>query len=627
MSQKSENCSRESAAAVLVTFVAIAVFIIVIALSPYFLGPLNLPFFVENVETFGSADTRPQRIAYLSTMGLLAVVALFDLTSAIACRLPEWIAFRPYNFRQGAALKRYSWFFRGVSIATFSVCLFFSFQFVFEALKENCIPTIVQSSADPHIYAVFAAKGEGLLRGAGDAIAGAYGMFLPSVYSIGARNGVHWNYLNVFRLIFCINVFFVLLWMLSTRLILKQSSAFFFMGLLLLGPLTKIIIFFGSDVLHPNLSAYRYMPFAFLFLFSAIAGRLRLPLKIIGAAVLAALGIFISQDSGLIAVFGFLAFILLHDILDRRAFFRAAAFVFAISIALVALQLILITGEIDLLGSLRLSFSTASSGYAGIAVQWFDPIWIVAIINIYFFTLCATRARRSVLPPELATAAVLSSVTLLWFLYYIYRPSDTYWIYAAMFFPVAGSLWLDVERRDDVMLSSVLLAAVAIFSYSSIGVTRREIQFTRAFAAFSATEGASAVFGGICTSKNRAQALEARKEALEKLAVNMTEVQPITALPFASLQNTPQTRLPIDAIFEFSSPQLVETWRGQLCKDMPQFLVFDGPGLSTYAKSVADKTKSYASNFVSDLYERVETTDFIEIWHKKAGPMICGKKP
>jgi hypothetical protein len=625
MSPQTEDYNRESSAALIVTFGTMTVFIIIIALSPYFLHPLNLSFFAENIETFGSADTRPQRLAYLGAMAFLGGVALFDITSVIARHLPKWIA-RGSNFSGNRARpNHYSWIFSGISIATLLVCLLFTFKFVFSALKVNCIPSVIQSSADPHIYAVLAEKGEGLLRRGEDAIASAYGMFLPSLYSIGARNRIRWDYLNIFRLIFSLNVAFVSVWLFSAYQLLKHRYTLFFLGFLLLGPLARIIIFSGSDVLHPNLSAYRYIPFALLFLCCAVAGRQPLPLKITGAAILAALGVFISQDSGLVAIFGFLAFILLHDILDLRAFSRAAAFVFAASAALVVLQLILKTVGIDLLGSLILSFSAAASGYAGKALDWLDPTWIVAIINVYFFALCATRARRGVLPPETATAAVLSSVTLLWFLYYIYRPSESYWIYAATFFPVAGSLWLETTRRDDFILSGALLVAVAIFSYSSIGVTRREVEFTRGFAAFSAAEDATAVFGGICTSKNRATALESRKVALEKLAVNMIEIQPITALPFASLQNTPQTRLPIDAIFDFSSPQLVEAWRWRLCRDMPQFLVFDGPGLSTYAKSVADKTKSYTSNSVSDLYERVEATDFIEIWQKRASPTICDK--
>lgn len=623
MSGQNSQHLRCCGASLLTTLAACFVFLSVFFLVGAFGEKQDAPFYKERLVAFGATDTRAQVYAYFAAILFIALVTLFDITGLIARRIrTEFPVGLVSLIRIKTLTENYTIVFQLLVFAVSALCVVKAVYDITPSILDTPILAEMLNASDPHIFAVFAEAGENISRAPVHRITSGYGFLLPTIYAGTKIAGLSQNYLTAYALIYIVNICFALTWLTCTFFVgatmqKKDWLSIVLISLLISGPISQLMLYGGPNVLFPNLSAYRFLPFGLVFTYCLVGARHSLLKKICYCSILSTISLFISQDSGIVSIVGFLGIVLLHDIVDWSAVKRAAAFVAATALTVASLHLLLrATLNIDILASILASFISGTSGYGGAIIQWRDANWIVAAVCVFTFVYFATRARNEALAGAAQGAAVISGMILLWYVYYVYRPSAQYWIYSASIYPLAAVIWNEARRLNSFALKAAIAVAVAIVSFASVALTffdAKAAALVRAIGDIRATE----VFGGVHTDAAWVRMMRARQKELEQASLDDPSVLPITALPFASLQIAPHTRTPSETLFSFNSPARLAEWRKNLCADLPAALLFDGERLGSYDKVVSDATKARVMENISDVYAVAERTDFVEVWRIK----------
>lgn len=582
---------------------------------------------------FGSADTRAQVYAYFVTVLFIAIVTLFDITGLIARRIMVDFSIGLFSLTRIKALNQnYIKVFQVLAVTVFALCVTKAAFLVTASILDARIPAVMLNASDPHIFVVFVEAGENILRASTHRITSGYGFLLPTIYAAIKTSGFTPNYFTAYALIYIVNVCFASIWLICTLFTINNMPkkgwfCIILLSLLSYGPMTQLMLFGDLNVLFPNLSAYRFVPFGLVFIYCFIGERHSLIKKILYCSFLSAFSLYISQDSGIVSICGFLGIVLLHDVVDWSALKRGAAFVTATTLTVVLLHVLLIaTLQVDILASIFTSFTSGTSGYGGKIIQWRDPNWIVAGVCIFTFVYFATRARNEVLPGAAQGAAVVSGMVLLWYVYYVYRPAVEYWIYSATIYPLAVVIWNEARRLNSISLRAAIVFALAIVSYASVSLTFFEAEVA-ALVKAGGDKRATDVFGGVRTDSAWVEMMRARERELKQASLDNPSVLPITALPFASLQIVPHTRVPNETLFSFNSPARLAEWRKDLCGDLPAAILFDGERLSSYDRVVSNGTKARVTENIADVYDATEKTGFVEVWRiKRDWPDVASRR-
>ncbi len=588
----------------------------------FFLSHLSwkqqLPFFKEYL-SYGTVESLPQIRAFQILLVTLAALLLTNVCGALTRRmtgLPE------LSGQISEIWSRHVLRFDRPVLVPIGVALSIGIliTYSFWTLTNQYISAISLNGADPHYYLVFI-QAEQMLKAGQSDVRSVYGLLLPAIYFLATSSGLEANYKSAFLLIYSINILFVVCWTFYVFKICKITaipSALLLILIILfaIGAPFQLLSFAGTTNLFPNLSAYRFFPLVIVLVCSLLCSDWSLFAKIAICSVLTPVMIAIAPDMGVIAFLGFSGFILMHDVISFGAIKRVVAFlVTSISVFLAISFLLLHVYKTDLMGSVLAAFASGTGGYAGLAITLRDSNWIVAAVAITTLFYFGARARTRTLNAPEQSCFLLAGMLVVLFAYYFYRPTSLYWIYRAAFVPLTMMLLSEAGRLRMPALQMALVVACLPIAKTSWAVSSADISRMRSVVPLSD----QARFGGILTDASWVAVWRQRESELHSNNINGSGVLPITALPFASIQVSPEFAPPKETLFTFNQPARISAWINSLCNAPPAAIIFDGQLIGSYLRSISAPTETYIQKAISSHYTEIRRTDTFVLWQPKVG--------
>lgn len=566
------------------------------------------------LEVYGSKDVSSQIYAYYISIFFIFMFIVFgffksNIKSNSDCSIfsREFLFYynNESNNREGSFVFLLTYIFY-TSIVLFLLVFFRRYYYHEFTIRAS----------DPHIYTVMAQIGEGIFRGASETKSSGYGFALPLIYSILKKAGFINSYHEVFRVILALNVLFavsvVFYFSMFIKRIKRTKFEIYLGVVLLLGPLLQIMIPDGYNVFSTNLSGYRFFPFLIVAIYSIVSENYSIYSKIIVSGFLSSVSIFLSQDTGLVAFVGFIGLIMLHDKLNYRSLFYAVIFI-TLSIAIFSMMSYFLNAvySIDIYNSVVSSFKAGSSGYGGKAIRFLNPIWIPALCYVFTFIYFVKIGMEVRLPAVSQSAVVFSGMMLVWYMYYVYRPSGLYWIYYVPFFPLSLVVLSELSRLRRGYYKVIFLTLVAVVSVQVVLTSVRHVNKFY-FHDLSAVVAGEDIVRNILTEYSFVNII--RERASFEAMLNRSDVQFVTALPYATSQMFPFARLPIETLFSFRREADLTSWRDKICSDLPSYLVFDGEAIVSFAPKLSDFIKKKLIDIFNQVYVFQYRTDEFEVW-------------
>ena len=618
------RCSqREPAARILVVSIGLAFLSMLAYGSLYFFlsrfsGKLQPPFFKEYL-LYGTVDSLPQIHAFQIVLVMLATLLLTDVCGVLAKKMTGVPIFEMHPTGMwGRHISR----FDGSMLVPIGVVLSIGALVAYSVwtLTNQYISSILLNGADPHYYTVFI-QTEQMFKTGQSNVSSAYGLLLSAVYYLAASAGLETNYRSAFLLIYSINVLFVVCWTFCVFRIYKATSLpsvflFILIVVFALGMPLQLLSYAGTINLFPNLSAYRYFPLVIVLLCTLFFSGRSLFAKIVICSLLTPAMIAIAPDMGVISFLGFCGFIVMHDVISFGAIKRVFLFLIASASSFLIVSFLLLSiCKADLMGSVAAAFASGTGGYAGLAITLRDPNWIIAAVATTALFYLGTHARTRKLSATEQSCFLMAGMLVVLFAYYFYRPTSLYWIYRAAFVPLTMMLLSEARRLCLPIVQIVLLVVCLPIAKASWAVSSPDTLRMR----YVVPVSDQASFGGIWTDASWVAVWRQRESELRSSNISGSEVLPITALPFASIQVSPGFAPPKETLFTFNQPARVSAWINSFCNSPPAAIIFDGRLIGSYLRDISSATELYVQKAIGSHYVETRRTDTFVLWQRKVG--------
>ena len=371
-----------------------------------------------------------------------------------------------------------------------------------------------------------------------------------------------------------------------------------------------------------NISGLRYVP---MMLF--VVGTGALPKRItwgstssIFLAVFAALGLVYSVDVGLISLVAYIAFIGLEQGSISKRILRVFVFLAGTAVAVVIIGIIVREAlSVDFFSIARSVASTAGDDFGGIIVQF-------SLLNIFIVSLFVVTASALVfgsidraLENEERFVAAIAILGFVWYVYYLRRPSDVYWIYAYLalfnlrYWLGQTSNWGTTECRVGAMgVFTATALATALFaqqSYAGLNLFERANRRSANSTQISLLSGikVGTFFGGT---------MSARINVLNRLSTPDCVV--VTGFPYLVSTESNIANPPHDIVFSMFTTQRIDMLVVWVLAQRPSRIFLEPTDTPAWGLELSRAVVNRIEQKISGPYKRDDAVEEWRVWNLQA---------
>ncbi|WP_025662200.1 hypothetical protein [Rhizobium sp. IBUN] len=598
------------------------------------LKPVPVPWLPEVVDLIGSVDTRIQRWAFLVTAQIFAVILaialliqpapprLLSIASAALC----------VRFDRAFGLARLSRVFnlpppRWLARVVLSLCVAMGLTiFVLGQLHLSSSQgaTLQVQAGDPHIYAIFGQAGETLIGRFSSSTSSqnlyAYGFGPAAIYAIGRHLGATATYFYAYQIARWSNLFVVLV----------LFGALFRPRLPRLGYLPTALIVLATAVvttplLFPssysayaaNLSGLRYMPMIFFIVSvgvipenSASSSR-----DLITLAGFASLGLIYSVDVGIISLIAYIAFLGLQGGSIPNRLLKVLIFLGATATGFATIGLIF--GEwlsVDFFTIAKSVASNAGNDFGGLTVQFSLRDSFIATLFVVTASGLVFSSIDRELDNEERFVAAIAIMGFVWYLYYLRRPGDLYWIFGYLallnlrYWVGRTSGWGTPTCRVGAIGALAATAMLAQQSYTSLALGFDLERASRNKATLATTSELS----GIRVTATFADMVTTQIKVLKQVGTRDSVV--ITGFPYLATTASNVANAPRDIVFSLTTTQKIDDVVALILKQRPSRVFLEPTHTEAWGPGLMQAVVHRIETGISGQYKRDEAISEWRVW-------------
>ena len=558
----------------------------------------DLDLFPEHIDYFRIDNPSAQKIAYF-------VSASFALGLCLSFATNVW----DYKlFRKSITFAEFQWI-RNIEnnatrIAIEKICSEKKINpiLVYTIFGATCILGFLLSkyaffgslvAADPHIFYVGAELAEAIShnKSIDPQLMTAYGIGPSLIYRFSGLffEGNSYHKFVIISKIF--NVTFASLFLLLCyKITLTKTGNYFSIILICLAfvfSLSLIGIINNGYVFATNSSAIRYTPFMFMLFVFLFFEEKKKQLWNVSAIIIASCLVVLFPDTGSISIIALLCFIITVRKIDFYSvvYLLSYLFIIIISYAIFNYIIYIATGINPSVIFVEMA-KRFGENYGGILLKYnYKMFSMTLIVLICFFYFGYQSFRRQLNPAERIGMALAGSFIML-LMYYVNRPTSSYWIFGILVLIPAHLLLNEVFKLAEfrstqlvffLIYGSLLYATTTPYKYA-IAVPLKNTPF------FNTSEVL-----GMRTDDVRAKDFNARLTQLSKISKSRKDSIVFSTTPVAATSIGSLEQLPKELVFKNNNQRALTQTIKSIHEISPQFLVFENSWDNGYAFKVAEK--------------------------------------
>ena len=416
-------------------------------------------------------------------------------------------------------------------------------------------------------------------------------------------------------------------------------------------------------VVTHNISAIRYMPVVILLLILLFSPAKTGIFFTISSLLIATIAMALFPEFGVFCLFALILFLVSQKRFSMRTIWLSLLYIgfsltvyFAFSLA--TRELLGIAAHEFLVEKM----TRFSQNLGGLKIFW-DPLSYSLLFSNFFvlFFYLYTLVQRPLRYME-GVAFSLAGCSILSFAYYLNRPYESYWIFIALWIPVAHVIFNDLYNRVLINLKTStkkvkagktevdgqlgvkrlrglhnlkinekgitihlphLYIPILIFLVLYISVFIGSIDTTFEVGVKNPWRNIDKVNSGellgIKTQKKFANEFNVRLSELKKISKDSRDSLIFTTTPFAAMVVDVSERLPQEIIFRNNNQRELNQTVKKVLKESPAQIIFDHNWNHGYRFEVAIAVISRIKNAISLQYQLEFKTRYWEVWQKRSG--------
>ena len=572
---------------------------------------------------FRSVDVRAQSYAAIISLGFFSIyiLAIFHYGAVVFARAIQAVGTGLLG--KIAAMPSHQRFVPMTIVTAVVACTPSLLNVVMELTKKDVfglrsVPQLMM--ADPHIYSVMGIAGETFLGTlhADDSVTNAYGLGFPITYATLRWLGLPATYQTAFDIARFSNVAFVLtmawclIWFWRSEKLSGWHPLVFVISVVAV--VAPLLLVNGSNVVYANLSGFRYLPVALFFLIASLKESPAGPGTFAACTILAAAGVALFPDTGLLAVAGYAVFIAFDEGSSPRIFVRGVAFLAAV-VAVYA-GLCLLSQALFSVNPYSIWKSVGEAGgegFGGIPLGWQPGMLVIVSVSVYCGCAIICNSFGSILPHRDKIVLAASFMVLCWIVYYMHRVHDYFIFWFLALFPLSFLMQNEsrVIKAHVLPLSSGALVLLSLaLMWSANIIPQLDTPRSRA------PENAQLTsWSGLMIPEGLAVNLQSRLDALKRL--DAREAVVVTGMPYAVTASGAVTKPPVGALFYLGQRRLVVKFINKLLHEHPAKIVLEATDSPVAGSAAIAAIVERIEMKISDSYTRDETISEWRVWRLK----------